>query len=134
MTDIDTRRRSPLKTCAITAVLASIIAGGAFTWVRMSQAAQPPAKEFAADKGPSKVEISSYPKEVQDNYAVFASKCSKCHTLARPINTNLKPEEWKMYVKRMMNKPDSGISPDQGKKVYQFLKFWQDEKDKKPQP
>jgi hypothetical protein len=38
-----------------------------------------------------------------------------------------------MYVKRMSNKPDSGISQDQGKQIYSFLKFYQGEKDaKKP--
>lgn len=125
--------KATVKTCPITALLASALVCGALTWVvSPSHAAEPAAKNgFAADKGPSKVDVSSYAKDVQDNYAVFAGKCSKCHTLARPINTNLKPEEWKMYVKRMMNKPDSGISPDQGKRIYQFLRFWQEEKDKK---
>ncbi len=113
----------------VLAVVACALASG-----DPSEAADPPAKEFAADKGPDKIDVSGFPKDVQENYAVFASKCSKCHTLARPINTNLTAAEWKMYVKRMMNKPDSGVSPDQGKLIYQFLKFWQDEKDKKTPP
>ncbi|HLG18226.1 MAG TPA: hypothetical protein VI895_00240 [Bdellovibrionota bacterium] len=94
-------------------------------------AEEPVKKEFTADKGPKEVDIGAFPPEVQTDYKVFASKCSKCHTLARPINTNMEAAAWKMYVKRMMNKPDSGISPDQGKTIYRFLKFYQDEKDKK---
>lgn len=88
-------------------------------------------KDFAADKGPDKVNVSAYPAEVQEDYRVFSAKCSKCHTLARPINTDLTADAWKMYVKRMSNKPDSGITPDQGKRIYSFLKFYQAEKDAK---
>ncbi len=91
-------------------------------------------KEFKADKGPDKVDVSKATKDVQDSYKYFAAKCSKCHTLARAINTDMKTSAWKMYVKRMMNKPDSGISPDQGKKIYKFLKWYQGEKDKKAKP
>jgi hypothetical protein len=88
-------------------------------------------KDFAADKGPDKVDVSAYPPEVQEDYRVFSAKCSKCHTLARPINTDLTADAWKMYVKRMSNKPDSGISQDQAKRIYSFLKFYQGEKDAK---
>ena len=88
-------------------------------------------KDFAADKGPDKVDVSNYPSEVQDAYRMFAAKCSKCHTLARPINTDLTADAWKMYVKRMSNKPDSNITPDQAKQIYSFLKFYQAEKDAK---
>ena len=89
----------------------------------------PPAKDFAADKGPDRLDPAGYPAEVATSYKLFAAKCSKCHTLARPINTNMPVEGWKMYVKRMMNKPDSGISPDQGKAIYGFLKWRQEEID-----
>lgn len=123
-----------MKSSTFAAIVAGFVTGGALASASLSHAEEPAAKEFAADKGPDKVDVSSFPKEVQASYAVFASKCSKCHTLARPINTNLAAAEWKMYVKRMMNKPDSGVSPDQGKEVYKFLKFWQEEKDKKASP
>jgi len=88
-------------------------------------------KVFAADKGPDKLDIRNYPKEIQESYQVFATKCVKCHTLARPINTDMTNQGWKMYIKRMMNKPDSGISPTVGKTIYKFLKFRQAEKDAK---
>lgn len=90
-----------------------------------------PKKEFAADKGPENLDVSAYPDEIKEAYKVFSSKCSKCHTLARPINTDMTVDSWKMYVKRMSNKPDSAISPDQAKTVYKFLKFRQGEKDAK---
>ncbi len=87
-------------------------------------------KKYNADQGPDSVDASSFPEAQKKRYKMFASKCSKCHTLARPINTDKSKGEWKQYVKRMMNKPDSGISPKQGKQIYKFLKFWQANKNK----
>lgn len=85
------------------------------------------------DKGPSKIDISSYPAEQQKAYKVFSEKCSKCHTIARPINTTMSRPEWERYVKRMMHKPNSGISDGQGKTIFEFLAFDQEtRKDKNP--
>ena len=99
--------------------------------VRAQDAIALPKKVFAADKGPENVDVAAYPDEVKEAYKVFSTKCSKCHTLARPINSDMSADSWKMYVKRMSNKPDSAISPDQAKTIYKFLKFYQGEKDAK---
>lgn len=85
------------------------------------------------DKGPDKINVSTYPPAQQKAYKVFASKCSKCHTIARPINTTMTQPEWERYVKRMMHKPNSGISDSQGKEIYEFLAYDQvNRKDKNP--
>ena len=85
------------------------------------------------DKGPDKIDVSSYPAPQQKAYKLFAEKCSKCHTLARPINTTMTQPEWERYVKRMMHKPNSGISNNQGKDIYEFLLYDQiNRKDKNP--
>jgi hypothetical protein len=76
------------------------------------------------DKGPTSIDVSAYPAGIQENYAVFRQKCSLCHTLARPINcTFVLPDEWSRYIKRMLHKPGSNISPGQGKKIYEFLAY-----------
>lgn len=85
------------------------------------------------DKGPNKIDISKYPADQQKAYKVFTEKCSKCHTIARPINTTMTSEQWEMYVKRMMHKPNSGISGSQGKEIFDFLAYdQQSRKDKNP--
>ena len=85
------------------------------------------------DKGPDKIDVGAYPALQQAAYKVFSTKCSKCHTIARPINTMMKRDEWERYVKRMMHKPNSGISDAQGKQIFEFLVFDQTErKDKNP--
>jgi hypothetical protein len=85
------------------------------------------------DKGPDKIDVSAYPGPQQAAYKVFTTKCSKCHTIARPMNTMMKRDEWERYVKRMMHKPNSGISDSQGKVIFDFLVYDQTErKDKNP--
>lgn len=83
-------------------------------------------KVFPADKGPKKIEasiLSTYPAEMQTAYKLFAKKCSKCHTIARPINTNMKLEDWERYTKRMMRKPNSNISKEERETIYKFLEY-----------
>ena len=85
------------------------------------------------DKGPDKIDVSAYPAPQQAAYKVFATKCSKCHTIARPLNTMMKRDEWERYVKRMMHKPNSGINDNQGKQIFEFMVYDQVErKDKNP--
>ncbi len=85
------------------------------------------------DKGPDKIDVGKYPAPQQAAYKLFSAKCSKCHTIARPINTMMKTDEWSRYVKRMMHKPNSGISDAQGKQIFEFMVYDQAErKDKDP--
>jgi cytochrome c5 len=78
----------------------------------------------AYDKGPAKIDVSKYPAEMQSNYKVFQTKCSKCHTVARAINCEFAlGDEWERYVKRMMNKAGTFISPAEGKQIYDFAVY-----------
>lgn len=76
------------------------------------------------EKGPVTIDVSKYPDGIQENYQVFSQKCSQCHKLSRPINSDYAlPDEWSRYIKRMMYKPGSGISSGEGKKIYEFLVY-----------
>ncbi|MFI5356090.1 MAG: hypothetical protein ACHQ4G_02020 [Opitutales bacterium] len=76
------------------------------------------------EKGPSSIDISAYPAVMKTNYEVFREKCSLCHKLNRPVNSDYAlPDEWSRYVKRMMFKPGSNISKGAGKKIYAFLVY-----------
>jgi mono/diheme cytochrome c family protein len=76
------------------------------------------------DKGPAKIDVSKYPAEMQQNYKVFLVKCAKCHTVARAINSDFALEgEWERYVKRMMNKAGTFISPAEGKQIFDFAVY-----------
>ncbi|MBI4355873.1 MAG: hypothetical protein HY597_05470 [Candidatus Omnitrophica bacterium] len=79
---------------------------------------------FANDLGPEAINVSGYPSEMQAKYEVFKQRCSKCHTLARPINAQFASAKvWERYVKRMMLRPGSGISGSDGKAIWEFLSY-----------
>jgi len=76
------------------------------------------------EKGPATVDVSKYPEVIKSNYQLFSQKCSQCHKLSRPINSDYAtPDEWSRYIKRMMYKPGSNISAADGKKIYEFLAY-----------
>lgn len=82
------------------------------------------AKIAQFDKGPSSVDVAAYPPAIQKAYGVFRQRCTLCHTLARPINSDfVLPDEWSRYVKRMMHKPGSNITPENAKTIYTFLVY-----------
>ena len=76
------------------------------------------------EKGPATIDVSKYPDGIKENYEVFSTKCTQCHKLSRPINSDYAtPDEWSRYIKRMMHKPGSGIGASDGKKIYDFLVY-----------
>ncbi len=76
------------------------------------------------EKGPATIDVTKYPDGIKDNYDTFRQKCSQCHKLSRPINSDYAtPDEWSRYIKRMMHKPGSGISNGEGKQIYDFLVY-----------
>jgi hypothetical protein len=105
------------------------VAALALIWVSLAHGADQLDAETKArverfEKGPATINVSKYPSGIQANYEVFTQKCSQCHKLSRPINSDYAlPGEWSRYIKRMMNKPGSGISSGDGKKIYDFLVY-----------
>lgn len=94
----------------------------------ISQEQEQTEQSFVADEGSDSIDVSKYPEQMQEYYEVFFKKCSKCHTLARPINTDFTLDKWERYVKRMMRKPGSGITTSSGKKIFDFLKYYTEQK------
>lgn len=79
------------------------------------------AKTYPADKGPNYIDISEYPQKMQELYELFTRKCSRCHTVARPINSTFTPEEWRKYVHKMRQKPGSGLTFKTAEQIIEFL-------------
>ena len=71
------------------------------------------------------VSVSSLPPEHQAEYALFAQRCSKCHSLARVLNNGDHDERyWARYVSRMRRQPASGIAPEDEPPILRFLNFY----------
>jgi len=112
------------RTIAATMLIGLALAG--FIRVVRAQQKEEPVdpRILAYDKGPAKIDVSKYPADMKAKYKIFADKCSKCHTIARPINCEFVLEdEWERYIKRMMNKAGTLISADDGKQIFEFLVY-----------
>lgn len=72
-----------------------------------------------------RLDVSKYSPELQGDYAVFARRCSRCHTLARPLNAQIRdPQHWVRYVTRMRRNPSSGINREDAARILNFLLFY----------
>jgi hypothetical protein len=82
-----------------------------------------------SDRGPDTIDVSTYPEQFQKTYPLFANKCSKCHSLARPINARIEdPSFWNTYVEKMARRAGSGINPTNGKQIAAFLGYYTEQK------
>ena len=69
----------------------------------------------------SESEVASTPAARAD-YDVFALRCSKCHSLARPLNSGIDDDGyWRAYVAKMRRQPGSGISAEDSVAILRFL-------------
>ena len=65
------------------------------------------------------------PLEIQAPYTLFSERCSKCHSLARALNSSIDTNEyWDVYVERMRRQPGSGISIDDTHVILRFLYYY----------
>ncbi len=114
---------------------------------------------FPNDAGEAQVDVSKYPEDIQAGYRVFARRCSQCHSLSRPLNSQFlqltadeqktaKEKEpdlykdnkiwqisdsvWTDYVKKMQGKPGAIIRESEFPKIVSFLVY--DSKTRKTGP
>lgn len=81
------------------------------------------------------LETTTLPEDVRADYAVFAHRCSKCHSLARPLGSGISDMGyWSMYVARMRRQPASGISQDDAIPILRFLRYYSLEQKRKKGP
>ena len=71
------------------------------------------------------LDVSALPANVRADYRVFAQRCSKCHALARPLESGITDDAyWAEYVERMRRQPSSGISPADITPILRFLHYY----------
>jgi hypothetical protein len=79
----------------------------------------------AASPPPDGLDPSTIPGNLRADYGVFAQRCSKCHSLSRPLNSGITDDAyWSMYVERMRRQPASGISPEDTGPILRFLRYY----------
>jgi len=71
------------------------------------------------------LDSSKLPENVQGDYSIFARRCSKCHSISRPLTAGITDDEqWVNYVNRMRRQPGSGISLDDQEHILRFLRYY----------
>jgi hypothetical protein len=71
------------------------------------------------------LDATQLPVDVRADYAVFARRCSKCHSLARPLGSGIHDDkQWVDYVERMRRQPGSGISRADTVPILRFLHYY----------
>ena len=77
------------------------------------------------------LDVSALPADVQSDYALFAQRCSKCHSLARPLEAGITEDSyWHVYVEKMRRQPGSGISEADTVPILRFLHWYSVERPK----
>lgn len=71
------------------------------------------------------LDVAQLPEHVRPDYTLFARRCSKCHSLSRPLNSGIVDDQvWVAYVNKMRRQPGSGISPQDTTPILRFLHFY----------
>lgn len=79
--------------------------------------------------GLPEVEVQQMPEQVALSYRLFALRCSRCHTLSRPLNASITDySHWEQYVTRMRRHAGSGISKRDADQILVFLKYYTEQK------
>lgn len=82
---------------------------------------------FYSDLGPETIDVSAYPAQQRENYAVYARACSRCHGLARSINAPYVARGWwEFYMTNMRlrgNLAGRPFSKEETKAVLDFLDY-----------
>ena len=94
-------------------------------WLYVAAALLVPSCAHDSNRHGDRLDVSKYSPELQRDYAVFARRCSRCHTLARPLNAHITdPQHWVRYVTRMRRNPSSGINREDAARILNFLLFY----------
>ena len=90
---------------------------------------------FVACGGKSRNEgfdVSRLSTEQRADYELFARRCSKCHSLARPLGSGIDDDEhWERYFERMRLIPGSGLYTEDKGPILRFLHVYSMEQRRK---
>jgi mono/diheme cytochrome c family protein len=112
MSDGGTTRRST--TARLSRILLAV--GGAAAATLACSSGRPPPETVVT------LPEAQMTEQLRADYDVFAQRCSKCHSLAKPLNSSVDEDEfWVRYVAKMRRQPASGISERDAAPILRFL-------------
>lgn len=81
------------------------------------------APQFKTARGTERVDVSSYPADLQRGYKIFANKCSECHGLSSSLKQSRSSAGWTEEVHRMQAMASSHISDSEATVILAFLNY-----------
>jgi hypothetical protein len=83
---------------------------------------------YYADLGADTIDVTDYPAQQKYNYTVFTQECSRCHTLARAVNSPVESRlYWHFHLARMSLhsrfRHQGPIPAQQTKAILDFLEY-----------
>jgi hypothetical protein len=101
-------------------------------WIRSAVLALAAVAACATSGTREGLDINQLPADVRPDYDLFTRRCSKCHPLARALNSGIDQDEvWASYVARMRRQPSSGISREDASQILRFLHYYSLEQQRK---
>ncbi len=79
--------------------------------------------QFGFGSATERVDVSSYPAEIQHNYKVFANKCSECHGLSSTLKQSRSEAGWAEAVHRMQAMPSAHINGQEADEIVKFITY-----------
>lgn len=65
------------------------------------------------------------PPSMRAQYQRFEARCSRCHSLSRPLSAPVDSvEHWEKYLARMRRMPGSGINSQDAAMIMEFLAYY----------
>lgn len=83
---------------------------------------------YYSDLGPDEIDVSDYPAQQKYNYGIFRRQCSRCHTLARAVNSPVQSRTyWHYHLVRMSLRsrlaPEGPIPAEEVRAILDFLEY-----------
>jgi len=79
--------------------------------------------QFKTAGGTERINVSSYPKDVQKDYKTFVDKCSECHGLTSSLKQSFSAAAWTEEVHRTQSMASSHVSDKEAKAILVFLNY-----------
>ena len=79
--------------------------------------------QFGSHYEEVKIDVGSYPTDIQRDYKVFANRCSECHDLTSSLKQSRSQEGWTTEVRRMQAMASSHINSREADQITKFLAY-----------
>ena len=106
-----------MKRIALSSFLALALAAVVFGYLTQARA------QFTHRSPSERIDVSSYPADIQSGYKLFANKCSECHGLAPSLKQSRSAEGWAAEVHRMQAMASSHINNHEADEIIKFLAY-----------